>query len=45
MRRNDYVESNRKIAAVKKKGLKRAVITGKKVGKVKVKAVVKMGNE
>ena len=39
------MESNRKIAAVKKKGLKRAVITGKKVGKVKVKAVVMMGNK
>ncbi len=40
-----WKSSNRKIAAVKKKGLKRAVITGKKVGKVKVKAVVKMGNK
>ena len=40
-----WKSSNRKIAAVKKNGLKRAVITGKKVGKVKVKAVVKMGNK
>ena len=40
-----WKNSNKKVAVLKKKGLKKAVVTGKKAGKAKIKAVVKIKNQ